>query len=306
MSGLGDRFEIGTQLALLRSRAAGSALVIIAVAAVTAALVALSPTRYEARVALVAQPVTQASPTGETFSGFVTLALPALVEFVHSTSALSDIRSQVPGAPSIEDLEGAIDVDRTPDSAVVTIVVTASSTSAADGLARATVAHVVAAGLLSPVAVLRPLDARPTVRELRPGLLLVTGLSLGAGIAAAMGFLAALQLWLPAAAGRLRRSLDAAGVDHPVILIDSRDDRATARFRALGALVEGSARLLPVAVADPGNAAARLRGEAGIVDRSGPDTPVIAVAARDATHEDLAAAWSALPRPAALVAVVLD
>lgn len=308
MTGVGRNFGIGARFASPASRIGVAALVAGVVALATAALVAMAPSTYEARVALLAQPVTQASPTGETFNGFVDLALPAVVEFVHSTSALNDIRRQVPGAPDVDDLSGAITVERSPAAAVTTIVVTASSREAAEGLTRATVAQVVAAGLLSPVAVLRPLDTRPTVRELRPNPVVLAGASLGAGGAAALALLAALQLWLPTPAARLRRSLDDAGVEQPVILIDGDDEGAPTRLASLGATVGGAARIVPVGTVDAPAAVARLHDEGGIEAVTGPTesgTPVIAVAPRDADSDDLAGAWSALPRPAALVAVVL-
>lgn len=288
-------------------------LVVAVVALATSGFVLTRPPTFEARSALLAQPVTQTSPTGETFNGFVSLALPALVEFVHSGSALADIRKQVPGAPSAEELGDALTVELTPGTGVATIIATHPSRETAEGLARAAAAQVVAAGLLRPVANLRLLDAVPTVRELRPGPPVAAALGLGAGIAAAVALLAALQLWRPTPTSRLRQSLDDAGIGHPVILVDTRDEHAAERFAALGAVVHGRARLLPVAATDIRDTAQRLLVEGGIAAlpevSATPDkvgTAVIAVADRAAAREDLAGTWSSLQRPTALVAVVID
>lgn len=266
----------------------------------------LRPAEYEGASVLLARPVTQTSPTGETFTGVVDYAMPALVEFVHGPNALENVRRQLTPSPTADDLSAAITVEPATGTALATVQVRAASREDAQRLTSALVNEIVGARLLSPVATLAPLDPQPTVTELPPPLPQTAALAIGAGLATALAALAALHLWRPAPSSALRRALHEAGVRRPVVMLDAGDRDFATRLADFARLLDRPARVVAVdsTVGAPDLAA----GGLDITDRAAADTPLVLVVTSDADSGLLAGVLAAL-RPAersALTAVVVQ
>ncbi|MDF0530674.1 hypothetical protein P0W64_13940 [Tsukamurella sp. 8F] len=294
-------------LAGTRARLAAAVLVAVLVGIATFAATWARPSEYRGESALLARPVTQASPTGETFQGAVTLAMPALVEFAHAPSALENVRRQVTPSTSAEDLSAAITVGYDPNSAVATVSVTAQNAHLARALTSALVTEIVRADLLAPVATLAPLDTTPSVTDLRPSPAMVGALSIAAALAAAAAALVALHLWRPTPTIRLRRALGDAGLAQPVLLLEAERTGFPERVRDLARLLDRPARVVALDAGDGADGGALASSGLKVAPRSEEGAPLVLVASPELTSDELAGGLAALPTAdrAAVAAVVL-
>lgn len=162
------------------------------VTVVVAAVGASRSPQYEARVALIANPVKAADTSSADFSSVVGLNLAGVSELAHSDSLLKSVHRQVPGSSVPDDMLGQIVVDAVPASSVVRITVTQPNPQVAVKVAKAVSANVVDADLLAPNGTFRVLDEDPSAQQVSPDLKLAVGMALLAGLLS--GVLSALWL----------------------------------------------------------------------------------------------------------------
>jgi hypothetical protein len=302
-------------------------------------LVNQRPPQFEARISLIAAPAFAPAPAPEgatkapapegatevpapdgaaqepmaigDFASVVSLGFPALSPLAHTPTVLSAAQAQVPGSPPADELSSLVTVELVPASAVARISVRADSAETAKGLARAIVNQLVQSNPLAPVAVLRPLDEQPDVRQTQPDWALGLGLALAAGAAAAVAVISLRSLLWPDTGQRVTRALTAAGVEHDVSAFGLGDGDLYDRISLLARAADTPVRVLytePDLRDDVDKLTAGL-GERGIAladerDGGGP-TACLCVLRSSRDMGMLSATVSALPDDYRLMGVIV-
>lgn len=277
--------------------------VALVVAVLVLAVTALRGERYESRVALLAVPATQTDSAAQ-YGEVASLAMPAVVQLVH-TSQVLDAAAQASGLTPREITDG-VAVELVPASGLARLSVRAGTADQAARAVTAVAKAVADAQLLAPAGQLRVLDQRPETTRVAPDWKLASGLALAAALAAAIATVALRSLRRPRTGeAAVRAAIAAAGVRHPVALVDEDDPGLVDRLTALCVAAARPVRVVPVYSGLTGRAeelAASLPDKTG---EPGDGTAVIAVADGEMDQSDLAAALAVLPASAVLVAVVL-
>ncbi|MCO1658242.1 glycosyltransferase [Pseudonocardia sp. S2-4] len=316
----GELFERVHAVGRRRSRTMVTALLTglaaLLVGGVTFGIIAAQPPAYQARIGLVAGPVTPGpdTPTSQaSFGEVVQLGMPAVNELVRAPSVLAGAVGAVDPPADPEALADAIAVEYIPETGVARITVVAGTPDGADALAMRVAQGVVDADVLAPVARLRTLDEHADVRQAAPDRLLATGLALTAASVAAVGVLALRRLTRPTVSRRSRLSdaLTLAGASRPVTVLDMADPDLVAR---LTVLQNASTRPLRLIGTAPGDAhrvrslTGELRASGAVMQVNGHAGDAAVVALLDGNRtgpDDVTAAVAALPDASALIAVVI-
>jgi len=173
---------------------------LLAAAAAMGAVLLLLLTRapvYEARVGIVAVPVSGAETAGPEYGSVVSLAMPALPELAVSTPVLQNLADELPEMDRTS-LAEAVAVELVPDSAVARITVTSDTPAAASSVLAAVVGAVEGSDLLAPAGTFRVLgDVAAPPRQVRPDPLLAIGLGAAAAVLVGLLVVAAVQLVRP-------------------------------------------------------------------------------------------------------------
>lgn len=277
--------------------------VALVVAVLVLAVTSLRGEQYESRIALLAVPATQTDSAAQ-FGEVASLAMPAVVQLVHSTTVL-EAGARAAGSTAREIANG-VAVELVPASGLARLSVRAGSADKASAAATAMAKAVADANLLAPAGRLRVLDERPDTTRVAPDWKLAVGLALAAALAAAIATVTLRSLRRPRTGDvAVRAAVAAAGVRHQVALVREDDPGLVDRLTSLCV-----AAALPVRViaSDPG-----LTAQAESLARSLPDktgepgegTAVVAVADGENELGDLTATLAVLPASSVLVAVVL-
>ncbi|WP_130292010.1 hypothetical protein [Pseudonocardia sediminis] len=291
----------------------------IVVAALVLGVTALLTPSYSGRVGLLALPTESSgsallnqSGVSTSYGEVVNLAMPSISDLVTSPSLLEAVSSQVPGAPSADDLGSRIGVELLAGSGVARVSVTAENPELAGRLAEVVAAQVIRADLLAPAGTLRTLDAQAAVTQVSPDWSLATGLALIAGLVAALAAALAMRPFRARVpAGRAALEAVTAAGRAPVSVFDVDDPALLDR---VGVLVRAADRPLRVLAAGPGvdDAVRGLRSDlaaTGSVPRTGEKAvapSVLIVVDRDAVRgDDVRGALTALPSAEPVLAVVL-
>jgi hypothetical protein len=271
------------------------------VAVLVLAVTSLRGEQYESRVALLAVPATQTDSAAQ-YGEVASLAMPAIVQLVHSPTVLESAARAASVAP--RDL--VVGVELVPASGLARLSVRAGSASQASAAVLALAKSVAEANFLAPAGRLRVLDDRPDTTRVAPDWKLTVGLALAAALAAGIATAAVRTLRRPRTGeAAVRAAVSAAGVRHPVALVREDDPGMLDRLTALCVAAARPVRVVP---ADHGLTAQAESLAASLPDKAGEPgegTAVIAVADGESEPGDLAAALAVLPASSVLVAVVL-
>lgn len=277
--------------------------VALVVAVLVLAVTSLRGEQYESRVAVLAVPAAQTDSAAQ-YGEVAALAMPAVVQLVHSASVLDAAAQAAQSTP--REIADGVTVELVPASGLARLSVRASSADRASAAVSAVAKAVMDANLLAPAGRLRLLDERPDTTKVAPDWRLATGLALAAAVAAAIATAAARSLRRPRTGETaVRAAVVAAGVRHPVALVREDDPGLVDR---LTALCVAAARPVRVIAADAGlttQAEALAASLPDKADEPGEGTAVIAVADAETEQGDLTAALAVLPASSVLVAVVL-
>lgn len=159
----------------------------LGVLALVTILLVSRPASYNARVGLVASPISSNQQVSTDYGAVVSLTMQALPELAVSDGTVTAIRAAVPDAPDATVLRDSITVELVPGSSVARISVIGSTQEEAAAVLQALVAQVQKANLLAPVAELKPIGSgAPTIQRVEgdPGLAL--GLGIVAGLVASL------------------------------------------------------------------------------------------------------------------------
>jgi len=280
-----------------------AAAVAVVVAVLVLAVTSLRGERYESRVAVLAVPATQTDSAAQ-YGEVASLAMPAVVQLVHTTSVLEAAAKAASSTP--REIDAGVNVELVPASGLARLSVRADSAAQASAAVTAIAKAVADANLLAPAGRLRVLDDHPDTIRVVPDWKLATGLALAAALAAAIAVAALRSLRRPRTGeAAVRAALEAAGMRRSVALVREDDPGMIDR---LTALCLAAARPVRVIAADPGLAGQAEHLAAALPDKAGEPgegSAVIAVADGENGPGDLTAALSVLPGSAVLVAVVL-
>jgi hypothetical protein len=279
-----------------------AAAVAVVVAVLVLAVTSLRGERYESRVAVLAVPATQTDSAAQ-YGEVASLAMPAIVQLVHTSSVLEAAAKAASSTP--REIDAGVNVELVPASGLARLSVRADSAAQASAAVTAVAKAVADANLLAPAGRLRVLDDHPDTIRVVPDWKLAAGLALAAALAAAIAVFALRSLRRPRTGeAAVQAAIEAAGVRRAVALVREDDPGMIDR---LTALCLAAARPVRVIAADPGLAVQAEYLAAALPDKAGEPgegSAVIAVADENGPG-DLTAALSVLPGSAVLVAVVL-
>lgn len=279
-----------------------AAAVAVVVAVLVLAVTSLRGERYESRVAVLAVPATQTDSAAQ-YGEVASLAMPAIVQLVHTSSVLEAAAKAASSTP--REIDAGVNVELVPASGLARLSVRADSAAQASAAVTAVAKAVADANLLAPAGRLRVLDDHPDTIRVVPDWKLAAGLALAAALAAAIAVFALRSLRRPRTGeAAVQAAIEAAGVRRTVALVREDDPGMIDR---LTALCLAAARPVRVIAADPGLAVQAEYLAAALPDKAGEPgegSAVIAVADENGPG-DLTAALSVLPGSAVLVAVVL-
>ncbi|WP_245645705.1 glycosyltransferase [Pseudonocardia acaciae] len=279
-------------------------------------LAALRAPEYQARVGVIAAPSTRpvvGDPAGKAQYGeVVSLGMAGLVDLATSPSVLRTASATVDGAPDPATLAERVSVELVPGAGVARVSVRSGSARTAAELDRVIVDQLIKSDLFTPVAALRRLDEQAAVVRIAPDPALAAGLGLVAAALAGVCVLALRQLFTRAPRGSaLADAIAGSNGSRPVAILPGSDPALVSRIRVLQRVAGRPLRVIGLApeLADRAGTLSRaVHGDGTLVHFNGEAgrAAVVGVAQRGQGRDELAAALSALPDPAELIAVVVE
>ncbi|PID54041.1 MAG: hypothetical protein CSB46_04735 [Micrococcales bacterium] len=250
----------------------------LVIALVLTIVIVSQPSRYTARIALLGVP-NQNAPTDSRaaadYAAVVAVTMPGVSELVRTPGALQQVTDQVPGSPSVEDVDKSITVELVPASSLTRISVSAEDPQTASALAVALGQQVIDADLLAPSGVFRFLDNQaPEAVKTAPDVQLGIGLGLASGFVLGVAAGAVHLLMRPRVYSRRQVVRIADDPSLPVIQVNS--DNSLLPLRGLVATLPG-VRLMPVG-SGAAPAVTQLRRQLALEKPPASDDPVLLVA----------------------------